>query len=512
MGAIDSILKSIVRRCAGTSPAVPKSMLTGGKGAAASSILDRMTAMASVGATGLDTHLNRHVKRLLPWFAGCVLSCANGNAQPADQEGAVDQPLNASDSAPVETASSSPEVAARFETDLQFTRLVAEERFDEALPIGVTLIQLTEQEFGKNSVQTAQAYTQFAQAQRRAGEYELAAESYLQSIEIYRAVDGAFSPLIIAPLTSLGDSYQEGGEYLNAASAYSEARSVNRRAFGLLNEDQIPLLDRMAQSMLALNQPVEADQQQLEALRLVERNWPVGSKEALAGIYKYASWLRDNGRYQEERGQYARALRIIRERFGKDDPQQVMALIGIGNSFRNQRIPEGQGVSALRDALALLLAQNDRNELAIAEVLRDLGDWEVAFNKVGYDGAEYRRAWQLLGDVDNGESLRDSWFTGPAYVLREPISQRSLSQEQDAPAGHVLVKFDLDSSGRSANVVVVESDPPGLKDESVLRHVRRSRFRPQMANGELVPGEELALQFNYRYTPDENQNQEDVEE
>ena len=36
----------------------------------------------------------------------------------------------------------------------------------------------------------------------------------------------------------------------------------------------------------------------------------------------------------------------------------------------------------------------------------------------------------------------------------------------------------------------------------MLRHIRRSRFRPQMANGELVPGEALALQFNYRYTPD----------
>jgi hypothetical protein len=49
---------------------------------------------------------------------------------------------------------------------------------------------------------------------------------------------------------------------------------------------------------------------------------------------------------------------------------------------------------------------------------------------------------------------------------------------------------------------VVESNPPGLKDEAVLRHIRRSRFRPQIANGEIVSREALALQFNYRYTPD----------
>jgi hypothetical protein len=33
-----------------------------------------------------------------------------------------------------------------------------------------------------------------------------------------------------------------------------------------------------------------------------------------------------------------------------------------------------------------------------------------------------------------------------------------------------------------------------------------------MVNGELVSGEELALQFNYRYTPDEQQDQKDTQD
>lgn len=469
--------------------------------------------MASLGLTGSINRQNRLAIRLLRWLVGSVLLGVNAFAQQAATpttepiieptiEGAVeptDEPL-------LDAFSDSPRATTRFETQLEFTRLVEEQRFTDALALSGDLIALTVQEFGETSVQTAEAYRLLADAQRRAKEHVAAEESFHKSVDVYRRVDGAFSPLAIAPLTGLGDNYQDSGDYLNAVSAYSEARTINRRVYGLLNEEQIGLLDRITVSLLSLNKPLEADEQQLEALRLIERNWPPESKEGLAGIYKYAAWLRESGRYQEEREQYARALRIIRDTYGKDDPQQVRPLVGIGNSFRNQRIPEGQGVSALRDALALLLAERDPNALAIAEVLRDLGDWEIAFNKVGYDGAEYRRAWQLLGDVDNGESLRNAWFTGPAYVLREPISQRGLSQEQDAPSGHVLVKFDLDAMGRSANVVIVESDPPGFKDESVLRHVRRSRFRPQMANGELVPGAELALQFNYRYTPDELTN------
>jgi TonB family protein len=374
------------------------------------------------------------------------------------------------------------------------------------------LIASTEQQFGKNSLQSAEAYYDLAEAQRRSGEYDAAAKSYLSTIEIYRAIDGAFTPLAINPLTSLGDNYHESGDDLSAVSAYGEARTVNRRTYGLLNEAQIVLLDRLSASLLELNEPIEADAQQLEALRLIERNYPPESEEALAGTYKYAGWLRDRGLFQLERDRYMQALRVIREHYGKDNIRQVEPLVGIGNSFRNQRIPEGQGIGALQDALALLEAAPERDPLSLAVVLRDIGDWEVAFNKVGYDSAEYRRAWQLLDQVENGEELRGQWFTGATYVLREPISLRDLSEEANAPRGHVLVSFDLDTKGETSNVAVVESTPAGLKDEAVLRHIRRSRFRPQLVAGEPAVAQALALQFNFRYTSDAVATAKDDEE
>ena len=445
---------------------------------------DRMLAMAYLRPTGRNAR-RKGLQRALAALVGyCVLPITL--AQP---EAPITGPIV--------------EAAAPAATDTGTDdRLVTQTDPKEVVAANERLVKSTEQEFGKNSRQSAEAYTDLGNAQRRAGDHDAAEKSYLSVVEIYRAIDGPFSPLVITPLTNLGDNYHEAGDYLEAITVYSEARTVNRRAFGLLNEDQVPLLDRMTRSFVELNKPAEADAQQLEALRLIERGHAPESDESLGAIYKYAAWLRESGRFQEERDQYARALRTIRDTVGKDDVRQVRPLMGIGNSFRNQRIPEGQGAGALRDALALLIAQTNPDELAVAEVLRDLGDWEVAFTKVDYDGAEYRRAWELLGEVPNGEQLRTEWFTGPNYVLREPISLRGLSQEPNAPMGHVLVRFNLDKQGHSDNVQVVESNPPGLKDEAVLRHIRRSRFRPQIADGEIVSREALALQFNYRYTPD----------
>ncbi|HEX5046673.1 MAG TPA: TonB family protein [Gammaproteobacteria bacterium] len=417
---------------------------------------------------------------------------------PPPSEAAAEPPANEA----TQSALAREALVSRVEATLQFSQLVSDQKYQDALPVGAQMLKLTEREFGRNSVEMAKAYTDVGDAQRLAKSYDDAEKSFLAAIDIYRSIDGALSALVIPPLTGLGDTFHDSGDDLKAVSAYGEARTLNRRAFGLLNEEQIPLIDRMTQSLLSMNQPLQADQQQLEALRLVERNRAPESPEALEALYKYAAWLRDSGRYQEERDQYMRAVRTIRDTYGKDDVRQVRALLGIGNSFRVQRIPEGQGASSLHDALTLLLAQPQRDPLAIAEVLRDLGDWETAFSKVDYDGAEYRRAWQLLGEAPNGSDLRTAWFKGPIYVLREPISQRGLSQDPQAPMGHVLVRFDLDAGGHSTNVTIVESEPPGLKDEAVLRHVRRSRFRPQIVDGAVVPAAGLALQFNYRYSPD----------
>jgi hypothetical protein len=51
-------------------------------------------------------------------------------------------------------------------------------------------------------------------------------------------------------------------------------------------------------------------------------------------------------------------------------------------------------------------------------------------------------------------------------------------------------------------VTILESDPPGFKDEAVLRHVRRSRFRPWVVEGVVAPGPGLAIRVDFRYLPD----------
>jgi TonB family protein len=372
----------------------------------------------------------------------------------------------------------------------------------DAVAANRAFLESTLAEAGRQSLRTAEAYIGLADAERAAGNHDAAAENYLAAVEVYRAVDGAFTPLAIPPLTDLGDNYFEAGDHPNAVSAYSEARTVSRRAFGLHNERQIEVLDRLSRSLLEMNEVAEADAQQVEALRLVQRSHPPDSDEVLNAIYRYARWLGQRSMFQLERDQYNRALRIVRQSRGDRDPAQVRALLGIGNTYREERNPASMGYAALQDALAILLAQPTQDSLAMATALRDLGDWTVAFSKTRYDGKEYLRAWELLAEVSGGERLRRDWFTGANYVLYEPISPRGLSSDPSALQGRVVARFDLDTEGNTSDVAIVESNPTGFKDEAVARHLRRSRFRPLIVDGRLTPADDLAIQFKFRYLLD----------
>lgn len=398
------------------------------------------------------------------------------------------------------------QIVTRFEARLAFDRLVAQKQWTAAVGVGEKMVALTEKEFGPNSDQAAEAHAALADAQSQAGAYDTAEENYLRTVAIYRETDGLYSEQLIEPLLGLGDNYQRNDQYVNAIAAYDEARTVSRRAFGLLNEGQIEILDRMTQTYRDMNEYAKADERQQEALRIVERSYAEASPEVLQAIYKYAHWLRESGRFSEERTEYGRAEKIIRDNYGEDSVQMAKPLQEIGNSYRSQRNPQSEGIDSLQEALTILESHTGTDPLTTASVLRDIGDWEVAFSNEDIGGSAYLRAWKLLGDVTDGDALRQEWFTGLAYVLREPISQRGLSPDPKAVAGHVLVRFDVDRNGRTQNAAIIESDPPGMKDDDVLTHIKGSRFRPHIADGAIVRGDRLALQFNFRYLPDEDKD------
>jgi len=391
------------------------------------------------------------------------------------------------------------------EAQIEFLDLVKEGRLEEALPIAEEMVPLAAADFGDPSAEVATALSNLAIIQRNLELYDESKENYLAAIDMYRQVEGPFTASIIDPLVSLGANYHATGDYLQALGLFQEARTVNRRAYGLLNEDQVEIVYHISATLASMRRYEEAHLQQEDALRLMERVDGTDTLEILPHIYKYAEWLVSAFQFEAARTQYVRAMDIIRMRENENSILLVHPLTEIGNSYRTQKLAEGRGVSALKRALEIAESQENRDSLAVARVLRDIGDWYTAFSRVGATGEEYLQAWALLGDVEDGDALRREWFDEPEYVLREYPSTRGLTEanERGAVEGYVRVVFDVDESGKPQNAAVLESEPAGFKDNTMLRAIRRSRFRPRVVGGEFAYAPGLIRNFTFHYQPEE---------
>jgi len=394
----------------------------------------------------------------------------------------------------------------RLETQIELEQLLEEENYDAAAIAAQQLLDLAIAEYGEGSREVGHALQKLAEAQRLAGQLNAAELNYLNAIETFRSVDGPFSELTIDPSIGLGDTYQSDGQYMNAVSAYNEARTLQRRLNGLLSEEQIKVMDRMTRSFQSMAMHVEADEQQREAMTLVERIYGPDSEESLQAIYKYARWLQDVYRFSESREQYERAIRIIRAAYGKENVLLVEPYRGIGNSFRSQGLQDPRGASALRSAVELLENEEQPDALLLAEALTDVGDWETAFEPSGSGHEAYRKAWNLLSASPQGLEQRTESFQSsrPRVVLLENMSIRGLASNPNDPEavqGHVLIRFDVDPFGRTQNVSIVESVPPGFKDDSAQRSMSLSRFRPRMEDGDFVFARDRGYMITFSYMP-----------
>jgi len=73
-----------------------------------------------------------------------------------------------------------------------------------------------------------------------------------------------------------------------------------------------------------------------------------------------------------------------------------------------------------------------------------------------------------------------------------------LTDDEDAPWGHLKLEFTIDTEGAADDFVVLESDPPELIDDAAIRQIRESRFRPRIAEGQLVESKGVVA-WDYQY-------------
>jgi len=389
------------------------------------------------------------------------------------------------------------------ETRIAIEELAAEKEFESAFELGDELVAQAGTEFGASSTELVDAHLLLASLYRQQSNFDDAELHLLRAIEVVELRDGEHATTLIAPLLALGDTYFDAASYPQALATYEEARSIGRREFGVLNLDQIEIVQRMSAAALLMSDYDQARALQRDIVGIVQRVHGENSIEYVDAQFRLAAWYMRVGKSDDARRTYLAIERVVRESFDQDPLLAIRILrtkaVAIRNADPVTRADRTNPLE-LEQALEIAATLEERDLLLEAGIWRDIGDWYVSLSKSPHMIAPYAQAWALLDDADNGFEQQHEWFGPLTLISAPPFSSRLTSREPDAPWGRIEIAFTVDTHGRASNIRITQSQPPGLLDEVAYRQILASRFRPRMDRGEVVPSE-ATIGWDFQYDP-----------
>ncbi|WGL18128.1 hypothetical protein PVT68_07480 [Microbulbifer bruguierae] len=365
-----------------------------------------------------------------------------------------------------------------------------------------------------------------------------AADEYRQRIEDLEAEHGAYGAGIDEQLMGLGSALQRAGAHEEAISQFRRAMLINRVNEGLYSLNQVPMVERMIESQLVLNQWEDVNDNQEYLFWLHAKNFGEKDPRMLPIINQLSSWHLQA--YVDEKGatlfehlinatnMYQLAVDIISQNFGANDLRLVEALRGlkatnyylatykgepeeavvVNASFGNTNTAPDRraqldhyrmnSFSSGKTAITKIMDVYQKNPAsppaASAKAKVELGDWYMMFNKWHSARETYGEAYQALWDNGATNQEIDDIFGHPAALPSLPL----LDEDREALSNsYVTVSYDVTAFGKARNIQILSAQPEDkVSIRSRVRNVlKRAKFRPRFENGEPVDTTGIVQRF-----------------
>jgi TonB family protein len=406
--------------------------------------------------------------------------------------------------------------ADRLEANRQFREAFDAKRYAEALPLAKRVVELTEEQYGKDNRALVNPVTNLGTVHYRLKDFESAEKEYQRSIQILEATAGNTDRQLLRPLQGLGRAHFAEKEFVDAATTLKRAIDLSRNLDGLFNAGQLEILEPLIASYVALDLTAEAEKEQQYALRVAESAYGRMDVRMLGPLDQYGRWLEQIGRYTSARLLYARALTIAEQVGGRGSMLAVDPLLGIARSYRLEFVkgveeqqdtfttsgelasmpidgsrlnPDGE--RALRLALQAIDKTKPVDNRKRAEAFIELGDWFISAGALGRGVETYKEAWKelnLAGDTSLLEAPRLLAYRPPPSSVKRSKLDADESEER-----YVVVRLTVLKDGRTDNVEVVEGDATDSGKRSVVSAVKKARYSPRIEKGEAVVTEGVTL-------------------
>lgn len=404
----------------------------------------------------------------------------------------------------------------------RFRELYDAGRYEEALPLALRVVELSEKS-ADSDYELPIAHNNVGATQLQLGQYASAEASYLRSLEILESTQGISSRRLIAPLTGLGNIHAAQDRHEVAAGYFLRALSVSRRADGLFNLAQLPLIELASKSFLAITDYGGAERERLYGLKVVEQNFGYGDPRTLPVLLELARFYESLRQYMAARMMYMRAHDITAKESGGFSPDAIKTLLGIARMHRLQYVTDASfesqsptrdeltgdvvdemfrqariappaasrvGLRAAGTALDLLRAATDPPPQLMIDTLIELGDWYQTTSRQGLAYPFYREASAVV--AAHPDRVLVNPLAAPRLVSYRPplAAARGLNaMSGEYRIRRTVFEFAVTESGVPENISIVESDMTEGQLMQSRRALGRAIYAPRFEDGKPVASE-----------------------
>lgn len=410
----------------------------------------------------------------------------------------------------------------RMEAYEEFRKLYDLARFDEALPFAERVVALSENGSDRDH-ELPIAYNNLGATQLKLGNFAGAEASYIKSLELLEANQGISSRRLIVPLTGLGATYAAMDQHGKAAELIDRALAVSRRADGLFNLTQLPLIDLTADSRYAIGDYVGVERERLYALKVLEQNYGYADSRIVPAALSLGDFYESLQEYPAARAMYLR-VRDVALKEGGYNVVGVRAMVSIcrthrlqytmdpdsldediplrdpisgemvGRVYRESRVPslaaDRTGLKSAEQAVEILRAATDPPKDLFAEALLELADWYQTTSRPQLAIPLYAEASTLFSA---GE------FTGKGNPLiaprmifyRAPLSSKRGVGDTTTQyeVRSTVFRFVVSENGDTEDIQVVSTEMAEGQLSQARRAISRAIYSPRFEEGKPVATE-----------------------
>jgi len=342
------------------------------------------------------------------------------------------------------------------------------------------------------------ALQRLGHAQHLSGKYDAAIENYMLSIEVIESETNRLDALLINPLRELSRTLENSGNHQLAIESYERLLHLQQVNHGLYTLELGETLNKLSEVYFRLGNNQRANALQQSYVSVYNKNYPGDNLQQLPALYSRADMQYKTDHLVDAQLSYRRIIWMIERVDGTQSLYLLPAIFRLSELLQNNIIKDGINGPIvarryLRRAAYIAEKRDDATNLDRADSYIAMGDYlSVRTGDRRAAMQNYRSAWQELNADDSLVDERHARFGRPSLLndlpqYSTPAMRRLMTKshiENGTAFGRLIVRYDVNSDGRTLNIELIEGDPSGVWDPIVVDHVDGFIFRPAFKDGE----------------------------